>query len=567
MMIDLHGKPFLLDDEAVRWVEETLADMTMEDKIGQLFCLIQRKDDEWREEADDVLRYKPGGIMFRPLKSEIAWTIAQYMQGKSDIPMLIAANLERGGSGIVKEGTDYGSNMQVAAAGDPAYAEKQGVICAREALAVGGNWAFAPVIDIDYNFRNPITNTRTYGSDPLRVARMGKAYVEAVQGLGVAASIKHFPGDGRDERDQHLVTSINDMSCEDWDATYGMAYKTCIDAGALTVMVGHIMQPAYSRRLTPGIADDAIMPASLAPELLQGLLRDKLGFNGLITSDATTMVGMMTQMPREKAVPHTIAAGCDMFLFTRNLEEDHAYMVQGVEDGVITEARLDEAVTRILATKAAIGLHQKQKEGTLVPSARGLGVIGCEEHRAWTRECADRAVTLVKSDDTVPIDPDKQKRVLLHVIGDEPGYGNITGGKNTYFKEKLEREGFSITVFDSAAGWEGALTRYDASIQEHDLVIYFCAVATKSNQTTVRIEWAQPMGANCPIYIPVIPTIFISMENPYHLLDVPMVKTYINGYTNTKEMIDAIVDKLMGRAGFEGDSPVDAFCGRWDTHL
>lgn len=160
-----------------------------------------------------------------------------------------------------------------------------------------------------------------------------------------------------DERDQHLVTSINSLSCAEWDATFGQVYQAGIDAGALTVMAGHIMQPAYSRKLRPGIADKDILPASLAPELITDLLRDQLGFNGLVITDATAMAGMGIPMPRAQALPQAIAAGCDMFLFTRNLEEDFAYMKQGVAAGVITPERLHDALTRILGLKAALKLH------------------------------------------------------------------------------------------------------------------------------------------------------------------------------------------------------------------
>ena len=111
------------------------------------------------------------------------------------------------------------------------------------------------------------------------------------------------------------------------------------------------------------------------------------------------------------------------------------------------------------------------------------------------------------------------------------------------------------------------LRRYDEVVDSYDLIIYFCALMMKSNQTTLRIEWASPLGANCPFYIAAIPTIFISMENPYHLLDVPRIKTFINAYTNTKENINAVIDKLLGRSEFKGISPVDVFCGKWDTHL
>lgn len=566
-MIDLKANPFYLDDDDIAWVENTLASLTQEEKIGQIFCLLQREDDDWQGEADYILKYQPGGTHFRPLKAVSGWTIANYYQGKSKVPMLIGANLERGGEGIIKEGTDFACNMQVAATGDVEMATRQGIISAKEALTVGGNWSFGPCIDIDYNWRNPITNTRTYGSDPELVAQMGKANMEAVQSLGVAASLKHFPGDGMDERDQHLVTTVNSMSCEEWDETYGKAYQLSIDAGALTIMPGHIMHPAYSRKLRPGIKDEDILPATMAPELLNDLLRDQLGFNGMIVSDATTMVGMMNAMPREQAVPQIIAAGCDMFLFARNLEEDYGYMEKGIADGVITQERLDDAVTRILATKAAIELHKKKAAGTLVPPSSELSIIGCDEHKAWTKECADQAVTLVKSDGSLPMSPEKGKRVLFYVIGDEPSLQRAVSGRSPYFKEKLEQEGFEIDVFEPALGMEMRLRRYDEVINNYDWIVYFTAIATKSNQSTVRIKWADPIGANCPMFIASVPTIFISMENPYHLLDVPRIKNFINAYNNTEANIDAIIEKLMGRSEFKGKSPVDPFCGRWDTTL
>jgi beta-N-acetylhexosaminidase len=242
-------------------------------------------------------------------------------------------------------------------------------------------------------------------------------------------------------------------------------------------------------------------------------------------------------------------------------------MIKGIQDGVITEQRLDEAITRILAVKAAIGLHKKQKERNLVPLSRDLSIIGCKEHEKWTRECADKSVTLVKKDNTLPIKPENGKRILLHVIGDEVGVYNYTGGNSTYFKEKLEKEGFEVEVFEPSKAMELFLRRYDDVVNSYDLIIYFCALMTRSNQTTLRIEWASPIGANCPSFIASVPTIFISMENPYHLLDVPRVKNFINAYTNTAENIDAVIDKLMGRSEFRGKSPVDVFCGKWDTRL
>lgn len=327
-------KPFLLSDSDVQWVKDTLAGMTEKQKIGQIFCLCAREGTE--QEIEDTLQVmEPGGIMYRPFTAEQAVNFTAMLDKAMKIPMLISANLEKGGNGIVSEGTMLGSPTEIAATDDVKFAERLGTICGREGAAVGANWAFAPIIDIDYNFRNPITNTRTFGSDPERVKNFGRAYVENVQKYKLAASIKHFPGDGRDERDQHLVTSINDFSCEEWDQTYGAAYQACIDAGALTVMVGHIMQPAYIRHFNPEIKDEDMMPATLSPELLQDLLRGKLGFNGLICTDATSMAGFTIPMSREKAVPLSIASGADMFLFTKNLAEDFEFMCKGVELSLI----------------------------------------------------------------------------------------------------------------------------------------------------------------------------------------------------------------------------------------
>lgn len=365
-MVDLKDRPFYLSDEDVRWVETTLAGMSLEEKIGQLFCLIIRSSDEGYLNYL-VKQVKPGGLMLRHMPASEAIAVNRFLQDNSKIPLLLAANFERGGDGLAVEGTSLGTPLQVAATGDDSLAYRLGVVCGREGAAVGANWAFAPIIDIDFNFRNPITNVRTFGSDPDRVRRMGVQFVKGLQENGLAASIKHFPGDGVDERDQHLVTSVNSLSCEQWDAAYGAAYQACIDAGAMTVMAGHILQPAYTRKLNPEIREQDILPATLSYELVTKLLKEKMGFNGLVVTDATTMAGMTIPMARAQAVPQSIAAGCDMFLFTRNLEEDFGYMKNGIAAGVITPQRLDEALTRILGLKAALKLHLKQDEGRLVP--------------------------------------------------------------------------------------------------------------------------------------------------------------------------------------------------------
>lgn len=569
-MINLKGNPFYLNDEGISWVTETLEQMSKEDKIAQLFCLIgYRNDTEFLTHLASGL--KVGGLMCRAMKKEEIIDTTTTLQSKSKIPMLIAANLEAGGNGITSDGTKMGCHMQVAATNDVEMAYKLGQVCGKEGGALGANFAFAPVIDIDYNFRNPITNTRTFGSNVETVKNMGVAYVKGVQECGVAASIKHFPGDGIDDRDQHLVTSINGLTCDEWDKTYGEVYKACIGAGALTVMIGHIAQPAYSKMLCPNIKDSDILPASLSYELTTTLLKERLGFNGLVITDATSMAGMNIPMSREKAVPQAIAAGCDMFLFTRNLEEDFVFMRNGVENGTITAKRLDEAVTKILALKAALKLHIKSKDGSILATLEQAGkVVGCNEHKKWAMECADKGITLVKEEKNVlPISPDKYKRVLLYGIeGEEAAidYG-VKTGRTEAFKKMLEEHGYTVELFKPRQGFEGLMESSKSYVEKYDLIIYIANLATKSNQTMVRIEWASPMGANVPIYINQIPTIFVSLENPYHLQDVPRVKTFINTYGSTEIILKSLLEKLEGNSEFKGISPVDAFCGKWDARL
>ncbi|KWX79207.1 beta-hexosaminidase [Paenibacillus riograndensis] len=562
----LREKPFYLSEEDVKWVQAAFGQMTVQEKIGQLFFMVGYKQDEpfLKHIAQEI---GIGGLMCRSMaKEEVVATVAT-LQRSARIPLLIAANLEAGGQGITRDGTKIGSNMAIAATGSSDLAYQLGKICAVEGGSVGANYAFAPVVDIDYNFRNPITNTRTFGSSPQAVMEMGAAYVKGCQEQGMAASVKHFPGDGVDERDQHLVTSVNSLTPEAWDDTYGMVYRHLIEEGAKTVMVGHIALPEYSKLLNPSLRDEEILPASLASELLDGLLRERLGFNGLIITDATTMAGMNIPLPRNELVPRAIENGCDMFLFTKNLEEDVRFMKEGLEAGLLSPGRLDDAVLRILGLKASLKLHERENIPVLAESS---AVLRQDSHLETARAVADQSITLVKEEAGVlPLSPGRYPRVLLYDIESEAnalGYSK-TNGLAAAFIPLLENEGFKVTRFEPAGVYEGLQSSFTEMKESYDLILYLCNLATKSNQTSVRIEWLNPMGLNVPNYINSIPTLFISTENPYHLLDVPRVKTYINTYGVNDYTLPQLLAKLMGRSQFTGKSPIDPFCGKWDTRL
>ena len=566
-MVEMRKKPFYLDDEGVEWVERTLNSMSIEEKIGQLFCTVGYTTDE--TELKKMLDKNIGGMMYRPGIGEEIQEVHRFLQKTSKIPLLLAANLESGGVGTAVNGTNFGKPMQVAACAEEEQAYRLGKVSCSEGAAVGCNWAFAPIVDIDMNYRNPITNLRTFGNDPDRVLKMGGEYLKAADETGIAACIKHFPGDGVDDRDQHLHVTVNSLSADEWMASYGKVYGGLIDQGAKTVMAAHIAQPACAKKINPSLSEEeAYMPASLSKEIMTGLLREELKFNGMIVTDATVMLGYMCSMSREKAVPTTIANGCDMFLFNRDFEEDYEYMLKGYKEGILTEERIDEAVTRILALKASLGLHVKQENGTLVPGKEALDVLGCDQFQSWAKECAEKSVTLVKdTQGLLPIDPNKTKRVVLFVDEDIDLYGE-NGKLERLLGEKLTEQGFEVVP----APAESFITDKPLNIAEfkekYDLAIYAFSLSGGSNSTVVRLNWKGGiMGGQTPWFTQEIPTMGVSFGNPYHLQDAPMMKTFVNAYTNTEYTVEAFVKKIVGKSEFVGVSPVDPFCGKVDTRF
>lgn len=558
MLPDLRAKPFNLSERDIKWVRDTLAGMTLEEKLGQLFCPIATY-----LSVDKLLDMHVGGLMYLPMEAQALRQKYVEIQSEAKIPFLLAANTEYGGIGVTTDGTHFAKPMQVAATGDEEQAYRLGLVACAETAAVGGNWSFAPVIDIDRNFLNPITNVRTYGSDPARVLRMARQFLRGAREAGIAVSIKHFPGDGADDRDQHLHITVNSLCAEEWNATYGMLYRELIAQGAQTVMVGHIAQPAWAKKLNPDLSErETYMPASLSKELLHGLLRGECGFNGMIVSDATSMLGFTNAMPRREAVPYSIMCGVDMFLFNVNLEEDYAYMLEGYRGGLLTDERLDEALTRILGLKASLGLHEKQRTGALVPDASALHTLRCEKHLQWAAECADKGITLAK--DTaklLPVTPQTHPRIALLSMESE-GRAGDAGGCATALKQELERLGFRVEEPQDLNPLAPQPPRIEDMKARYDLMLYCFNLQTTSNQTSVRLNWKQYPHCIFPWFVREVPTLAVSFANPYHLYDAPEFQTYINAYTQNEYTVRAVAEKLAGLSPFKGISPVDAFCGK-----
>lgn len=567
-MVDLKQKPYFLNDEQIKYIEDKIKEMSIEDKIGQLFFVVGQ-DSDTVNLSEFTKKYRPGGIMYRPDKAAKIKNEVSKLQKASDIPLFIAANLESGGNGIASEGTWLGTPMEMAATGDFQSAYQLGRISGYEAAQVGVNMSFAPIVDIDMNFKNPIMNVRTFGSDKNRVIGMSSAQAKGLEECGIIPVIKHFPGDGVDERDQHLLSSVNSLQADEWMESYGQIYHSLIEGGIPAVMIAHILQPAWERRLDPGISDDRLRPASSSKLLIDGLLRDTLHFNGLTITDATPMIGYNAALPREELLPTTINAGIDMILFNKNIDEDYSFIRQAIEDGTLPMERVNEAVTRILATKLAQNVMDTREN--LLKKAPEKINLKREEHEECADRIAKKAVTLVKDrDGLLPVTPEKYPRIRLYVLGDSDDGGFKEGGHVTQeFKKRLEAEGFSVSLFDRGnldfheVFEEGVCDMKD----KFDLALYVANVETASNQTTTRLDWIHLMAADAPWFMKSISTVFISTANPYHLFDIPNVSTYINAYTGNRATIDAVMRKLTGREPFEGISPVDPFCGHFETRL
>ena len=571
-LVDLTATPYGLDPSQIDWVEQTLAGMTDEEKVGQVFVnLFHFGADMFSgntlTNAEILAKYHIGGARYHGGESAKVQALLNQLQADSRIPLLIAANCDSGGNGACSDGTYIASGAQCEASGDPTVAYNAGLVSAREATALGVNVNFDPCVDILYNWRNTIVNTRAYGTDADTVIRHTSAYIEGLTAeREIVTCIKHFPGDGTEERDQHLVLGINELTPEEWNASFGRVYRTHIDNGVEMIMAGHIALPEYQKKLDPSLSDADILPATLAPELLQGLLKTQLGFNGVVITDASHMLGMSSAMRREDYVPAAIAAGCDMFLFFNDIDEDYGFMLAGLRNGVITAERMDDAVRRILGLKAKLNLHVKAADGTLQKAPEELAVVGCEEHLQMRADAADKGITLVKNTlDQLPLDPVKHRRIRLYYLSGEVG-GIYEAGSATLegFVAELEGRGFEVTVNDGNTRVKGPTLQYrdevDAALIVADIVGY-------GAENNYRIRWKLAMSNECPWYVWEVPTFMVSLNYTTHLHDATMVKCLVNAYHNNPETIRQTVDKLMAISDFKGTPNELVWADKWQARL
>jgi len=539
----LRAKPFNLDAVAIAWVHDTLRRLSPDDKIRQLFNLRSAGNDPAMLAAQQAFR--PGSITRVPGPDWPAErdVIAAFNR-QAPVPLLVSADLE-GSRMSLPGGGEFPNPLALAAIDDVAMTSAISIAMAQEAQAAGINWSFTPVLDINARFKSAIVATRGFGSDVPTIERHALAQLRAFQANGVAVAIKHWPGEGFDDRDQHLVTTVNPLGMEDWEANFGRLYRAAIEAGAMSVMSAHIALPAFIREGNPDAGVELYRPASISRDLNEGLLRGRLGFNGLIVSDATGMAGLKAWSTRAQYLPQLVAAGCDVILFVDDMERDYGFVAAALEDGRLTWERVDEAVTRQLAMKAALGLHDG-------PSA--VPKVDHAANKRLAEDAAKRAPTLVKDTQALlPLDLERHKRVLVFSTGII--FPFMPNPLPFALPEMLRARGFDVTLAGKGQ-W--------VDPKDYDLVLYLFGEETLLTRGHIFLDWLRLNGdfiSAMQRYWTDVPTLLISFGYPYYLYDAPRAPTYVNAYSTTETMQRAVVDALLGNHAWNTRSPIDPFAG------
>jgi beta-N-acetylhexosaminidase len=359
-------------------VPALLQRMTLEQKVGQLFVPTVAGATPSRGVAL-IKKYHVGGVIYFPgnmrgprQTAELSNSLQRAAMA-TGVPLLISTDEEQGIVSRVPFITRFPSNRALASTRDPETDVREAArVTGEELRALGINQDFAPVADVNVNPRNPVIGVRSFGSDPKHVARLVGVAVDAYRAAGVAATAKHFPGHGDTDTDSHTGLPIIDHSKATWERLDAPPFKTAIEHGIDSIMTAHIVMPRLARSRNP---------ATMSPDVLIGLLRGELGFDGVIVTDSLRMEGARIKYGPIQVAVRAVKAGADQLLMPQSLPKTYNAVLRAVRNGTVSQARLDQAVTRILRMKETRGLFTSP----YVDPAKAATVIGSKEHRATAR--------------------------------------------------------------------------------------------------------------------------------------------------------------------------------------
>jgi beta-N-acetylhexosaminidase len=537
------------------WVKRTLRGMTLEEKLGQLIMITyygeftSAESAYFQELARQVARYHIGSLMVEtrpgPLGLELSQAyptaaLANLLQGRAKIPLLIAADFERGTAMRLKEGTSFPHAMAVAATGRPTDAYTMGRITALEARAVGVRWIFAPVADVNSDPANPIINVRSFGEDPKRVSEFVQAYIRGVQDTGALATAKHFPGHGETNIDSHLSLPTVGSDRAHIDSIELAPFRAAIAAGADTIMTGHLAVPA--------LEPERELPATFSKATLTDLLRRKMRFDGLIATDALNMGGVALRYPTGEAAVRSLLAGADVLLAFENMEAGFAGLREAAKSGRLPMSRIDDAVTRVLRAKARLGLYRKSR----VSLDALATAFGKPEFARAAAEIADRGITLLRDGTKLlPLDATLPRRVLLV---------NIAGDPNPAPGLALERairpEVDSLQVLRADVRFNTVDKLNPPSPASYDLVIVALFVRITNAKGSIGLPDDEAAFVHGLLASAGKPMIVACFGNPYLAATFPESKTWLAAFSSSDVAQHAAGRALFGQIAIGGRIPV-----------
>jgi beta-N-acetylhexosaminidase len=537
-----------------QWVDGTLRKMTVDEKIGQLLfttyhgTFTAADSPAYQQMLHDVRDLHAGGFILitrmTPLgieKSQAYPTavLNNQMQSKSKLPLLIGADFERGSAMRLDEGTSFPTQMAIAAGGDPRDAYTMGKITALEACQAGVHWIYAPVADVNNNPGNPIINTRSFGEDASRVSEFVSAYVRGVEENGGLATAKHFPGHGDTAADSHIDLPVIRADRQRLDSLELVPFRAAIAAGAGSVMTGHLNVPA--------LEPDPNTPATLSSHILTGVLREELGFQGLVVTDAMDMGGITVRFAPGEAAVRAVLAGADCLLMPPVPDAAFEALQQAVKSGRISRERLDASVRRILEAKARLGLNEN----------RLVDVNAMNAHfaeAAWQKqaqEISDRGITLLRdTQHRLPLDGTRTSRALLLAFYADP---EPTPGED--LERELKSRFDSVTTIRADTRFRDAANIKLPSSDSYDVVILALFVRVSDRKGNVDVPAEQAALAN-QVYKSGKPVITLAFGSPYLIEGFPQAETWLGAFGISDVAQISMARALFGEIPVRGHLPV-----------
>lgn len=533
------------DKKAERWVENMLRSLSLREKIGQMVMVrmsgefTNLNSEKFAESRRQVEENRLGGfIVFRGEANSIA-ALTNEMQRISKLPLLFAADYERGLRMQLRTGTPFTTNMGVGATGDVLAAYRQGKIIAEEMRAIGVNWLFAPVADINNNPDNPVINIRSFGANPEKVGEFAAALAKGVRDGGALATLKHFPGHGDTATDSHIGLAKISANKTQLEAVELVPFKTAIGDGVDAVMTAHLAVPQVT-------GDD--VPATLNPKISNDILRKELGFKGIITTDAMEMGAIKKNYSDEKSVVMAVLAGADIVLLPADAKKTIDAIEAAVKSGELTEARIDESVRRLLSAKYRLGLT----ENRLVDLTKVNQVVEKSENVREANATAEKSITLLRNADNIlPMTAEKANKTLFVVIAadDDPIEGIAL------IPEIMRRAPKAKTIRLDLRSAKDEYEKVLEQAKQFDSIILAPFVKRAALKGTVALPENQTKFVREMIDLKK-PVAVVAFGSPYLIRQFPEVKTYVVTYAIEEVAQTAAVRTMFGEVPFTGKLPV-----------